>query len=116
MAIGTVKGFNPTKGCGFTLPDGVGSDAFMHATAVQRAGLSDLSDGQKVSYELVADRRSDKTSDDQVQVQRPQGHLGDLPRSTEPSAPPRLSRPPRPVLQPRAVSPLSALGHVPPFD
>lgn len=52
MAIGTVKWFNPAKGYGFIEPEEGGADAFVHISAVEAAGLSSLSDGQKVSYEL----------------------------------------------------------------
>jgi CspA family cold shock protein len=56
MATGTVKWFNPTKGFGFIQPDSGGSDAFVHISAVERAGLSTLNEGQKVSYELEQGR------------------------------------------------------------
>ncbi len=52
MAIGTVKWFNPAKGFGFIEPEDGSKDAFVHISAVERAGLSTLADGQKVSYEL----------------------------------------------------------------
>ena len=52
MATGTVKWFNPTKGYGFIEPDEGGNDAFVHISAVERAGMSTLNEGQKVSYEL----------------------------------------------------------------
>lgn len=52
MANGTVKWFNPTKGFGFIEPEDGSSDAFVHISAVERAGLSTLNEGQKVSYEL----------------------------------------------------------------
>lgn len=52
MAKGTVKWFNPTKGFGFIEPEDGGNDAFVHISAVERAGLSTLREGQKVSYEL----------------------------------------------------------------
>ena len=52
MPTGTVKWFNPTKGFGFIEPDEGGKDAFVHISAVERAGLSSLTEGQKVSYEL----------------------------------------------------------------
>ncbi|WP_455373768.1 cold-shock protein [Limibacillus halophilus] len=52
MTTGTVKWFNPTKGFGFISPEDGSSDAFVHISAVERAGLSGLNEGQKVSYEL----------------------------------------------------------------
>ncbi len=52
MPAGTVKWFNPTKGFGFIEPEDGSKDAFVHISAVERAGLSSLSEGQKVSYEL----------------------------------------------------------------
>ena len=57
MATGTVKWFNATKGFGFIQPDSGGQDVFVHISAVERAGLTGLADGQKVSYELEEDRR-----------------------------------------------------------
>ena len=62
MAVGTVKFFNTTKGFGFIAPDAGGPDVFVHISAVERAGLMGLSDGQKVTYDVVADRRSGKSS------------------------------------------------------
>jgi CspA family cold shock protein len=57
MAKGTVKWFNPTKGYGFIQPQGgVGKDVFVHISAVERAGLSTLNEGQVVEYEVVANR------------------------------------------------------------
>jgi len=56
VAIGTVKWFNPVKGYGFIQPDSSGKDIFVHISAVERAGLSTLSEGAKVSYEVVANR------------------------------------------------------------
>ena len=56
MASGTVKFFNTTKGYGFIQPDGGGKDVFVHISAVERAGLSSLNEGAKVSYEVVANR------------------------------------------------------------
>ena len=52
MPTGTVKWFNPTKGYGFITPDEGGSDAFVHISAVERAGLPNLVEGQRVNYEL----------------------------------------------------------------
>jgi CspA family cold shock protein len=66
LAKGTVKWFNATKGFGFIQPDDGGADVFVHISAVERAGLRSLNDGQKVSYELVQDKRSGKTSADQL--------------------------------------------------
>ena len=56
MAMGTVRWFNPTKGYGFIKPDGDGQDVFVHISAVERAGLSSLNEGQQVEYEIVTDR------------------------------------------------------------
>ena len=56
LATGTVKWFNPTKGYGFIQPDGGGKDVFVHISAVEKAGLSSLNEGAKVSYEIVANR------------------------------------------------------------
>ena len=62
MSTGTVKWFNTTKGFGFITPDDGGKDAFVHISAVERAGMAHLSEGQKVEFDLVADRRSGKTA------------------------------------------------------
>jgi cold shock protein len=56
VATGTVKWFNPTKGYGFIQPDGGGRDVFVHISAVEKAGLSSLNEGAKVSYEVVTNR------------------------------------------------------------
>jgi CspA family cold shock protein len=56
MANGTVKWFNPTKGFGFIQPDQGGTDVFVHISALEKAGLRSLDEGQKVSYELVTDK------------------------------------------------------------
>jgi len=68
MTTGTVKWFNAQKGFGFIQPDNGGSDAFVHISAVERAGMSSLSEGQKVSFDLVADRRSGKMSADNLKA------------------------------------------------
>ena len=68
MSSGTVKWFNPQKGFGFIEPDDGGKDVFVHISAVERAGMSSLQEGQKLSYEVVADRRSGKSSADQLRV------------------------------------------------
>ena len=68
MTIGTVKWFNAQKGFGFIQPDDGGTDVFVHISAVERAGMNDLREGQKISFELVADARSGKTSADRLQA------------------------------------------------
>ena len=62
MATGTVKWFNATKGYGFIQPSDGGKDVFVHISAVERAGMTDLKEGQQVSYEVIADKRSGKSS------------------------------------------------------
>lgn len=62
MATGTVKWFNGTKGYGFIQPDEGGADVFVHISAVERAGLSSLNEGQRVSYELYKDPKRGRTS------------------------------------------------------
>lgn len=62
MSTGTVKWFNTTKGYGFIQPDDGGKDIFVHISAVEQAGLRGLNEGQKVSYEIVADRRTGRSS------------------------------------------------------
>jgi CspA family cold shock protein len=62
MATGTVKWYNDTKGYGFIQPDNGGKDVFVHATALERAGMRGLAEGQKISYEVESDRRSGKES------------------------------------------------------
>jgi CspA family cold shock protein len=57
MAVGTVKFFNATKGFGFITPETGGKDVFVHISAVERAGMRSLADGQKVSFELEKDRQ-----------------------------------------------------------
>ena len=66
MATGTVKWFNATKGYGFIQPDAGGADVFVHISAVERAGMGTLNDGQKVSYEIEQDRRTGKSSAGQL--------------------------------------------------
>lgn len=68
MATGTVKWFNATKGFGFIQPDDGGADVFVHISAVERAGLRSLNEGQKVSFELERDKRSGKMSAGQLQA------------------------------------------------
>ncbi len=68
MATGTVKWFNIQKGFGFIQPDNGGADAFVHISAVERAGLGTLNEGQKVEFELVADRRSGKMAADNLKA------------------------------------------------
>ena len=67
MASGTVKWFNVQKGFGFITPNDGSKDAFVHISAVERAGLGSLREGQKVSYELVSDRKTGKMSADNLQ-------------------------------------------------
>ncbi len=62
MATGSVKWFNPTKGFGFIEPDEGGNDVFVHISAVERAGMSTLNEGQKISYEIEVDERRGKSS------------------------------------------------------
>lgn len=68
MTTGTVKWFNGQKGFGFIQPDEGGADVFVHISAVERAGLRTLNEGQKVSFELERDARSGKTSAGQLQA------------------------------------------------
>ena len=65
---GTVKWFNGQKGFGFIQPDDGGNDVFVHISAVERAGLGSLSEGQKVAFELEKDRKSGKMSAGQLQA------------------------------------------------
>ncbi len=69
MATGIVKWFNATKGFGFIQPDDGSKDVFVHVSAVERAGLSNLNEGQKITYELVADRRSGKMAADNLKAE-----------------------------------------------
>jgi cold shock protein len=66
VATGTVKWFNSQKGFGFIQPDGSGQDVFVHISAVERAGLSGLNEGQKVSFEITTDRKTGKSSAEQL--------------------------------------------------
>ena len=68
MATGTVKWFNATKGFGFIQPDAGGADVFVHISAVERAGLGTLHEGQKVSFEVERDQRSGKSAAGQLQA------------------------------------------------
>jgi CspA family cold shock protein len=68
MQTGTVKWFNSQKGFGFIQPQDGGKDVFVHISAVERAGLYNLNEGQKVSYEVVADSRTGKSSADRLEV------------------------------------------------
>jgi cold shock protein len=68
MPTGTVKWFNPTKGYGFIQPQGGGKDVFVHTSAVERAGLSSLNDGQAIEYEEMSNRG--KTSAENLRVRR----------------------------------------------
>jgi CspA family cold shock protein len=68
MNTGTVKWFNTTKGFGFIQPDNGSTDVFVHVSAVERAGMRSLSDGQKIRYDIVQDRRSGKSSADNLQA------------------------------------------------
>ncbi len=62
MTTGTVKWFNNQKGFGFIQPEDGSKDVFVHISAVERAGMSTLNEGQKISYEVVADRRTGKSA------------------------------------------------------
>ena len=66
MATGSVKWFNATKGFGFIAPDGGKKDVFVHISAVERSGMNALNEGQKVNYEVTQDRRTGKSSADQL--------------------------------------------------
>lgn len=67
MTIGTVKFFNATKGYGFIQPEDGASDVFVHISAVERAGMQSLVEGQKVSFDVVQDSRSGKSAADNLQ-------------------------------------------------
>ncbi|MDT3375861.1 cold-shock protein [Labrys neptuniae] len=68
MSTGTVKWFNSQKGYGFIAPEDGSRDIFVHISAVERAGMSDLREGQKVSFDVVTDSRSGKASADNLQT------------------------------------------------
>ncbi len=68
MQKGTVKWFNTQKGYGFIQPDAGGPDVFVHISAVERTGMRGLNEGQKISYDIVADKRTGKSSADQLQA------------------------------------------------
>ncbi|HEY8260161.1 MAG TPA: cold-shock protein [Methylosinus sp.] len=68
MATGTVKWFNSQKGYGFIQPDDNGKDVFVHISAVERAGMRDLREGQKLDYEITQDRRTGKASADRLKA------------------------------------------------
>jgi CspA family cold shock protein len=68
MATGTVKWFNSQKGFGFIQPDDGGKDVFVHISAVERAGMYQLNEGQKVSFDVVQDRRSGKSAADNLKA------------------------------------------------
>jgi CspA family cold shock protein len=68
MSTGTVKWFNNQKGFGFIQPDEGNQDVFVHISAVERAGLSTLDEGQKVSFDVVADRRTGKSAADNLRA------------------------------------------------
>jgi CspA family cold shock protein len=68
MNTGTVKFFNATKGFGFITPDTGGTDVFVHISAVERAGMRTIVEGQKLSYEVVKDNRSGKSAAENLQA------------------------------------------------
>ncbi|MGL4285141.1 MAG: cold-shock protein [Phreatobacter sp.] len=68
MTTGTVKWFNATKGFGFIQPDDGGADVFVHISAVARAGMSDIHEGQKLGYEVMRDAKSGKMAAEQLQA------------------------------------------------
>ena len=68
MTTGTVKFYNVNKGFGFIAPDDGGKDVFVHATALERAGLQGLSDGQKVTFDTQEDRRTGKIAVGNIQA------------------------------------------------
>ena len=68
MQFGTVKWFNATKGFGFIQPENGGADVFVHISAVERAGMATLNEGQRIGFELERDKRSGKMSAGQLQA------------------------------------------------
>jgi len=68
MSTGTVKWFNATKGFGFIQPDDGGQDVFVHISAVERAGMREIVEGQKISFELERDNKSGKMSAGQLRA------------------------------------------------
>ncbi|MEM9107696.1 MAG: cold-shock protein [Pseudomonadota bacterium] len=68
MQNGTVKWFNTQKGYGFIQPDDGGNDVFVHISAVERAGMRQLDDGQKIAFEVVADQRTGRSAADNLQA------------------------------------------------
>ena len=68
MTTGTVKFFNSTKGFGFIQPDNGGTDVFVHVSAVERAGMRTIVEGQKLSFDVVKDARSGKTAAENLQA------------------------------------------------
>jgi len=68
MTTGTVKWFNTQKGFGFITPDAGGKDAFVHISALERAGIGDLREGQKLEFELAADQKSGKMSAENLKI------------------------------------------------
>ncbi len=67
MTVGTVKFFNEAKGFGFIEPEDGSKDAFVHISAVERAGMGTLSEGQKVKYDLITDQKSGKMAADNLE-------------------------------------------------
>jgi CspA family cold shock protein len=68
MTRGTVKFFNDQKGFGFVRPDDGGKDVFVHISAVERAGMRALNEGQKIAFDVVADRKTGKSSAENLQA------------------------------------------------